>query len=160
MTPEGYHIFREYDSRDRLSSERVLDKRNGIDRTVSVSYDSAGNVIKVVRQGKGQEAWALSFGYDLKDRITHVEDCLGPVFGYVYDRNDWLKEETLPQAGGAILMKTATFILTMHMGRDCPWLTGRELSRGRTGIFLTVSCLSCVLQTEVRPDMSMGLTAW
>lgn len=101
VTPEGYHIFREYDSRDRLSSERVLDKRNGIDRTVSVSYDPAGNVIKVVRQGKGQEAWALSFGYDLKDRITHVEDCLGPVFGYVYDRNDWLKEETLPQAGGS-----------------------------------------------------------
>jgi len=101
VTPEGYHIFREYDSRDRLSSERILDKRNGIDRTISVSYDLAGNIIKVVRQGKGQEAWALSFGYDLKDRITHVEDCLGPVFGYVYDRNDWLKEETIPQAGGS-----------------------------------------------------------
>lgn len=101
VTPEGYHIFREYDSRDRLSSERVLDKRNGIDRTVSVSYDPAGNIIKVIRQGKGQEAWEMSFGYDLKDRIIHVEDCLGPVFGYAYDKNDQLKEVTLPQAGGS-----------------------------------------------------------
>ena len=98
ITPEGYHILREYDSRDRLRSERVLDKGNGIDRTTEVSYDSAGNITKITRQGKGQEAWELRYDYDLKDRITHVEDCLGPVFRYAYDRNDQLKEEVLPQA--------------------------------------------------------------
>ncbi len=94
------HILREYDSRDRLRSERVLDKGNGIDRTTEVSYDSAGNITKITRQGKGQEAWELRYDYDLKDRITHVEDCLGPVFRYAYDRNDQLKEEVLPQASG------------------------------------------------------------
>ena len=98
ITPEGYHILREYDSRDRLRSERVLDKGNGIDRTTEVSYDSAGNITKITRQGKGQEVWELRYDYDLKDRITHVEDCLGPVFRYAYDRNDQLKEEVLPQA--------------------------------------------------------------
>ena len=100
ITPEGYHILREYDSRDRLRSERVLDKGNGIDRTTEVSYDSAGNITKITRQGKGQEVWELRYDYDLKDRITHVEDCLGPVFRYAYDRNDQLKEEVLPQASG------------------------------------------------------------
>lgn len=100
ITPEGYHILREYDSRDRLRSERVLDKRNGIDRTAEISYDNAGNITKITRQGKGQDAWELRYDYDLKDRITHVEDCLGPVFRYTYDRNDQLKEEVLPQSSG------------------------------------------------------------
>ena len=100
ITPEGYHILREYDSRDRLRSERVLDKRNGIDRTTEVSYDSAGNITKITRQGKGQDAWEIRYGYDLKDRITHVGDCLGLVFQYAYDRNDRLKEEILPQTLG------------------------------------------------------------
>lgn len=100
VTPEGYHIFREYDSRDRLSCERILDKENGIDRTAKISYDPAGNITKITRQGKGQDAWELRYDYDLKDRIIHAEDCLGPVFSYTYDKNDRLKEEILPQACG------------------------------------------------------------
>ena len=100
ITPEGYRIFREYDSRDRLASERVLDKSNGIDRTAEISYDNAGNITKITQRGKGQDAWELRYGYDLKDRITHAEDCLGPVFQYAYDKNDRLAEEILPQAFG------------------------------------------------------------
>ena len=41
QTPEGYRITREYDTLDRLISERVEDRRNGIDRTVRVNYDKA-----------------------------------------------------------------------------------------------------------------------
>lgn len=97
QTPEGYEIFRKYDSCDRLSSERTLDKQNGIDRTVYVSYDHAGNITKIARQGKGSEVWELDYQYDLKNRITHVKDCLGPVFRYEYDRNDRLEKEFLPK---------------------------------------------------------------
>ena len=97
QTPEGYEIFREYDCCDRLSSERTLDKQNGIDRTVKVSYDHAGNITRIARQGKGSEVWELDYQYDLKNRITHVKDCLGPVFRYEYDLNDRLEKEILPQ---------------------------------------------------------------
>ncbi|MDR1770794.1 MAG: hypothetical protein LBS02_09165 [Hungatella sp.] len=99
ITPEGYHILREYDSCDRLISERSVDKTNGIDRTVHISYDKAGNITKVARQGKGKEAWEIGYSYDLKDRITHVKDCLGPVFQYEYDKNDRTRKEIQPQAG-------------------------------------------------------------
>ncbi|WP_124065275.1 RHS repeat-associated core domain-containing protein [Clostridium sp. E02] len=98
QTPEGYEIFREYDSCDRLILERILDKQNGIDRTVSVHYDLAGNITRIARQGKGGEVWELGYDYDLKDRITHVSDCLGPVFQYEYDKNDRLETESYPQA--------------------------------------------------------------
>jgi RHS repeat-associated protein len=97
QTPEGYEIFREYDACDRLSSERTLDKQNGIDRIVYVSYDNAGNITKIARQGKGGEVWELDYQYDLKNRIIHVEDCLGPVFRYEYDLNDRLEKEILPK---------------------------------------------------------------
>ena len=93
VTPEGYRILREYDDCDRLVSERVLDQANGIDRTVFVAYDYAGNITGVIRQGKGLEAWEQKYGYDLKDRIIHVKDCLGPVFYYEYNKDDLLVAE-------------------------------------------------------------------
>lgn len=102
ITPEGYQIHRTYDACDRIISERVLDKPNGIDRTTQVSYDLAGNITKITRGGKGQEAWEIAYDYDLKDRITHVKDCLGPVFQYTYDKDDRLSVETLPQTAGQI----------------------------------------------------------
>ena len=95
--PEDYRIVRKYDLCDRIVEETTIDKANGIHRKVQVCYDLAGNITKVVRQGKGQAPWQVSYGYDLKDRITHVKDCMGPVFGYEYNKNDWLKEATLPQ---------------------------------------------------------------
>ncbi|WP_333651505.1 RHS repeat-associated core domain-containing protein [Lacrimispora sp.] len=98
VTPEGYEIFREYDSCNRLISERSVDRENGIDRTVSISYDVAGNITKAVRQGKDGEPWEIQYDYDLKDRIIHVGDCLGPVFQYEYDKNDRVVKEVLPQA--------------------------------------------------------------
>ena len=99
VTPEGYHIYRKYDSCDRLICERSADKANGIDRTVSITYDRAGNITKLTRQGIDTDAWEISYDYDLKDRITHVEDCLGPVFIYDYNKNDKIEKEILPQAG-------------------------------------------------------------
>lgn len=100
-TPEGYEIFREYDSCDRLSLERMLDHQNGIDRSTFVTYDSAGNITKVSRQGKGGEIWEIIYDYDLKDRIINASDCLGPVFGYQYDKNDRLEKEIMPKGGGS-----------------------------------------------------------
>ena len=95
QTPEGYHITREYDALDRLVLERVEDKRNGIDRSVKVSYDRAGNITKLVRQSRNGQPWELCYDYDLKDRITHANDCMGSVFQYEYDKNDRLLKETL-----------------------------------------------------------------
>ena len=99
ITPEGYRILREYDACDRLIRERTVDRANGMDRTVSVTYDYAGNIIGITRQGKGLEAWETRYDYDLKDRIIHAKDCLGPVFVYEYDKNDQLKTEILPESG-------------------------------------------------------------
>ena len=98
VTPEGYRILREYDDCDRLVSERVLDQANGIDRTVFVAYDYAGNITGIVRQGKGLEAWEQNYGYDLKDRVIHVKDCLGPVFYYEYNKDDLLAAEIQSEA--------------------------------------------------------------
>ncbi|RGO65389.1 hypothetical protein DXB08_30335, partial [Hungatella hathewayi] len=95
QTPEGYRITREYDTLDRLTSERVEDHLNGIDRTVRVNYDKAGNITKLVRQGKDGMPWEISYSYDLKDRITHANDYFGPVFQYEYDKNDRLLKEAL-----------------------------------------------------------------
>ena len=95
QTPEGYHITREYDALDRLVLERVEDKHNGIDRSVRVSYDHAGNITKLARQGRNGQSWEISYDYDLKDRVTHANDYLGPVFQYEYDKNDRLLKETL-----------------------------------------------------------------
>ena len=99
VTPEGYRILRSYDACDRLVSERVVDDKNGIDRTTSVTYDHAGNIIRIVRSGKGLGEWEQGYGYDLKDRIIHVRDCLGSVFSYEYDKNDRRIVEILPQTG-------------------------------------------------------------
>ena len=99
ITPEGYRILREYDACDRLIRERTVDRANGMDRTVSVTYDYAGNIIGITRQGKGLEAWETRYDYDLKDRIIHAKDCLSPVFVYEYDKNDQLKTELLPESG-------------------------------------------------------------
>lgn len=98
ITPEGYRILREYDACDRLIRERTVDRANGMDRTVSVTYDYAGNITGITRQGKGLEAWETRYDYDLKDRIIHAKDCLGLVFIYEYDKNDQLKTEILPES--------------------------------------------------------------
>ena len=98
QTPEGYRITREYDTLDRLISERVEDRLNGIDRTVRVNYDKAGNITKLIRQGKDGMPWEISYSYDLKDRITHANDYFGPVFQYEYDKNDRLLKEALAEA--------------------------------------------------------------
>ena len=80
---------------DRLILERVEDRQNGIDRSVKVSYDYAGNITKLLRQGRDGVPWEISYDYDLKDRIIHADDCLGPVFQYEYDKNDRLLKEAL-----------------------------------------------------------------
>lgn len=100
-TPEGYQIFRGYDLRDRLVCERMVDEKNGIDRSTLVSYDRAGNVVSLRRKGADGRETEIACQYDLKDRLVRARSMEGAVFGYSYDLNDRLVEEERPSAGHA-----------------------------------------------------------
>ena len=95
-TPKGSEIRRSYDADDRLTEERVLDRRNGIDRRVQYAYDAAGNVLKQAILGTDGECLESSTRYDLKDRATHRTNPAGGVTRYLYDRNDRLRKEISP----------------------------------------------------------------
>lgn len=87
---------RSYDADDRLTEERVLDRKNGIDRRVQYVYDAAGNVLKQAILGTDGECLESSTRYDLKDRATHRTNPAGGVTRYLYDRNDRLRKEISP----------------------------------------------------------------
>ena len=76
--------------------ERVLDRKNGIDRRVQYAYDAAGNVLKQAILGTDGECLESSTRYDLKDRATHRTNPAGGVTRYLYDRNDRLRKEISP----------------------------------------------------------------
>ena len=95
-TPKGSEIRRSYDADDRLTGERVLDRKNGIDRRVQYAYDAAGNVLKQAILGTDGECLESSIRYDLKDRATHRTNPAGGVTRYLYDRNDRLRKEISP----------------------------------------------------------------
>ena len=95
-TPKGSEIRRSYDADDRLTEERVLDRKNGIDRRVQYAYDAAGNVLKQAILGADGECLESSTRYDLKDRATHRTNPAGGVTRYLYDRNDRLRKEIRP----------------------------------------------------------------
>ena len=95
-TPKGFEIHRSYDADDRLTGERVLDRRNGIDRRVQYVYDAAGNALKQAILGTDGECLESSTRYDLKDRATHRTNPAGGVTRYLYDRNDRLRKEISP----------------------------------------------------------------
>ena len=95
-TPKGSEIRRSYDADDRLTEERVLDRKNGIDRRVQYVYDAAGNVLKRTLLGADGECLESSTRYDLKDRATHRTNPAGGVTRYLYDRNDRLRKEISP----------------------------------------------------------------
>ena len=76
--------------------ERVLDRKNGIDRRVQYVYDAAGNVLKQAILGTDGECLESSTRYDLKDRATHRTNPAGGVTRYLYDRNDRLRKEINP----------------------------------------------------------------
>lgn len=78
-TPKGSEIHRSYDADDRLTGERVLDRKNGIDRRVQYAYDAAGNVLKQAILGTDGECLESSTRYDLKDRATHRTNPAGGV---------------------------------------------------------------------------------
>lgn len=88
ITPEGCRITREYDCRDRLITERLEDKENGIGLTTSFTYDKAGNVTAVRQQGAEGKTREITYDRDLKDRLTRVEELDGPVVTAAYDKND------------------------------------------------------------------------
>ena len=76
--------------------ERVLDRKNGIDRRVQYAYDAAGNVLKQAILGTDGECLESSTRYDLKDRAPHRTNPAGGVTRYLYDRNDRLRKEISP----------------------------------------------------------------
>lgn len=97
-TLNGHLILRGYDRCDRLVKERTIDKANGIDRTISYTYDKAGNLVSEGESAPGQEGTRIRYTYDWKDRLTHKEDACGGVSHYVYDKNDRIKKQIQPEA--------------------------------------------------------------
>ena len=95
-TPKGFEIRREYDADDRLREERIIDRKNGIDRRVQYVYDEAGNVLRHTVLGADGEHLEAGFCYDLKDRLTRRTNPGGAVMRYLYDRNDKLSKEIGP----------------------------------------------------------------
>ncbi len=101
-TPKGYEIRRIFDADDRLTEERILDRKNGIDRRTCYTYDAAGNTLSVSVYGAGpeeatqKENLKATYQYDLKDRITHRTNPGGAVTRYLYDQNDRLLKEISP----------------------------------------------------------------
>ena len=64
-------LFQTADISQPFFEERVLDRKNGIDRRVQYAYDAAGNVLKQAILGTDGECLESSTRYDLKDRATH-----------------------------------------------------------------------------------------
>lgn len=98
MTPGGNEVRRSYDRNGRLTEERIIDKKNGIDRRVCYAYDAAGNLLcETVRGAKGDCLETL-YKYDLKDRLTHRITQGGAITHYLYDQNDQLIKEIRPHS--------------------------------------------------------------
>ncbi len=98
VTPKGFVIRRKYDADDRLTEERVTDRKSGIDRRVQYVYDEAGNVQKRTVLGTDGERLETDFCYDLKDRLIRRTNPSGAVLRYLYDRNDKLSKAVSPYA--------------------------------------------------------------
>jgi len=98
ITPKGFVIRRSYDADDRLTEERVTDRKSGIDRRVQYAYDEAGNVLKRTVLGTDGERLETGFCYDFKDRLTRRTNPGGAVLRYLYDRNDKLSKAVSPYA--------------------------------------------------------------
>ena len=96
ITPKGFEISRQYDADGRLTEERVLDKKSGIDRRSQYAYDEAGNVRKRTIMGTDGECLETGFRYDFKNRLTHKTEPCGAATRYFYDRNDRLLKEISP----------------------------------------------------------------
>ena len=95
-TPKGAEIRRTYDADSRMTKERILDKKNGIDLTASYIYDAAGKILKQTINGADGESLETGWRYDLKDRLTHAENQSGAITRYLYDKNDQLIKEIHP----------------------------------------------------------------
>lgn len=92
LTPEGYVLYRTFDERDRLAEETLVDEKNAIRLTTSLTYDKAGNIVRLLQQG-GEGKRELSCTYDLQERLTRIQELDGPVFAYGYDGNGNRVEE-------------------------------------------------------------------
>ncbi len=95
-TPKGAEIRRTYDADSRMTKERILDRKNGIDLTASYTYDAAGKILKQTIIGADGERLETGWRYDLKDRLTHAENQSGAITRYLYDKNDQLIKEIHP----------------------------------------------------------------
>ena len=98
ITPKGFEIHRNYDADDRLTEERTIDKKNGIDRREQYAYDEAGNVLRRTVLGTDGERLETAFCYDLKDRLIRRAAPGGAVMRYRYDRNDKISKTVSPYA--------------------------------------------------------------
>lgn len=69
-TPKGFEIHRSYDADDRLTGERVLDRKNGIDRRVQYRYNSLGKISERI----DQLGFTETFRYDEEGNLSlHID---------------------------------------------------------------------------------------
>lgn len=123
LTPEGYVLYRTFDERDRLAEETLVDEKNAIRLTTSLTYDKAGNIVRLLQQG-GEGKRELSCTYDLQERLTRIQELDGPVFAYGYDGNGNRVEER------RLLPAEEEQYQTTHYAYD---LRGNLLKRTRQG---------------------------
>ncbi|HET8956554.1 MAG TPA: DUF6531 domain-containing protein [Solirubrobacterales bacterium] len=86
--PEGGEIAYGFDSQDRVIAE--VDQ---LGHTTTTSYDTAGNVDKIIAPGGAK--W--TFGHDGAGNLTSVTDPEGGEQGYEYDSNNRLTHLTDPR---------------------------------------------------------------
>ena len=92
-------LCRTFDERDRLAEEALVDEKNGIRLTTFLTYDKAGNLVRLLQQGREGKR-ELTCTYDLQQRLTRIQELDGPVFAYGYDGNgNRVEERRLLPAG-------------------------------------------------------------
>lgn len=97
--PGGMEMYKSYDEDDRLTGERMVDQKNGIDRRLTYVYDEAGNLIRETLEGPHIRPLVRTRQYDGKDRLIHETDWGGAVLRRLYDKNDRLIREISPFEG-------------------------------------------------------------
>ena len=96
VTPNGYEKEWQYDALDRMVSEKEQDRAGGICRSFRYEYDTAGN-LRVRRDHSMGKPTERQFGYDQKNRLTHLTDEGGNTTRLFYDRNDRIIKAVRPQ---------------------------------------------------------------
>ena len=97
VTPKGFEITRKYDELDRILEEVQKDSYNDILRRYKYSYDKNNNIISIEDLSIKEIERKKKYIYDKKDRLTHYINATGNTTRLLYDKNDRIIKEILPE---------------------------------------------------------------